>query len=207
MTDEPIWAKGREKPPAWRSDAGQTRFANRWIEIVDHRAIAPTGHETPYAVVRFRNRAIGVLPLHEDGTVTLVGQQRFALGNYSWEMPEGGAPFDEDPLDGARRELREEVGLIAGDWRKILDMELSNSVTDEVAVCYLARDLSPCEIDPDETEQLDSVRVPFRELLSEILNGAVRDSLTVATCLRVYHMAREGELPNDLARAMLDPAV
>jgi 8-oxo-dGTP pyrophosphatase MutT (NUDIX family) len=204
MTGEPPWAKGREKPPAWKSGEGRVRFENPWLKLVEYDAVAPTGHQTHYGVVRFRTRAVGVLPLHGDGTVTLVGQQRFPLGNYSWEMPEGGVPFAEDPLDGARRELREEVGLVAADWREILRMELSNSTTDEQAVCFLARDFSETATDPDETERLDVVRVPFRTLLAEVVAGRVRDSMTVAAVLRAYHMAREGELPDALARAMLD---
>jgi 8-oxo-dGTP pyrophosphatase MutT (NUDIX family) len=154
-------------------------------------------------VVRFKNLAVGVLPVDEDGSVVLVGQQRFPLMSYSWEMPEGGAPLAEDPLEGARRELREEAGLVAADWTRILDLELSNSVTDERGVCYLACGLSVCEAEPDRTERLDVVRVRFRELLAAIAAGTVRDSLTVAAALRVYHMAREGELAGALARVML----
>jgi 8-oxo-dGTP pyrophosphatase MutT (NUDIX family) len=147
---------------------------------------------------------VGVLPLHEDGTVTLVGQQRFTLDEYSWEIPEGGVPFTEDPLDGARRELKEEAGLIASDWRQILQMTLSNSVTDERVICFLALGFTQDEAEPDETERLDVVRVPYRMLLDEVIAGRVQDSMTVASALRVYHMAREGELPDALVRAMLD---
>lgn len=204
MSDEPIWAKGREKPPEWRGGEGRTRFSNPWIELVEFDAIAPTGHQTHYAVVRFHKRAVGVLPLHADGTVTLVGQQRFPTAGYSWEMPEGGADAGESPLEGGRRELAEEVGLTATEWTEVLRLELSNSITDERAVCYLAQGLAPCEVAPDETEQFDIVRVPFRDLLAEIAAGRVQDSLTVATALRVYHMAREGELAPDLVKAMLD---
>jgi 8-oxo-dGTP pyrophosphatase MutT (NUDIX family) len=203
MVDEPIWAKGREKPPAWRSGPGRSRFSNPWIELVEYDAVAPTGFETHYAVVRFRKLAVGVLPLYPDGTVALVGQQRFPTPGYSWEMPEGGAEPEEDPVAGAKRELREEAGLEAASWREAVKLELSNSVTDEKAVCYVAWDLTPCEIAPDETERLEVVRVPFRALLDAIAAGLVRDSLTVATAFRAYHMAREGELPADLARAML----
>jgi 8-oxo-dGTP pyrophosphatase MutT (NUDIX family) len=204
MVDEPVWAKGRERPPAWRSGPGRVRFTNPWIDIVEYDAVAPTGFETHYAVVRFRRLALGVLPIHHDGAVVLVGQQRFPTGDYSWEMPEGGGEPDEDPIDGAARELAEEAGLVARTWLKALEVELSNSVTDERGVCYLAWDLEPCEATPDETEHIDVVRVPFRALLQAVSSGQVRDSLTVATCLRAYHMAREGELPADLARAMLD---
>ena len=105
------------------------------------RATRPTRRPAPRrstAWCGFKNLAVGVLPLHDDGTVTLVGQYRFSAGDYSWEIPEGGAPLDEDPLDGAKRELREEAGLAAADWREVLRLQLSNSVTDELAIGYLA---------------------------------------------------------------------
>lgn len=203
MVDEPEWAEGREKAPEWRSGPGRTRFANPWIELVEYDAVAPTGFETHYGVVRFRKVGVGVLPIHPDGSVTLVGQRRFAAGNYSWEMPEGGADPHEDPMDGAKRELREEAGLTAREWRLALQMELSNSITDERAVTYVAWGLEVCETEPDATESFDAVRVPFRALLDAVLAGRVWDAMTVATALRAYHMAREGELPVDLARAML----
>lgn len=204
MNDEPIWAKGREKPPAWRKGPGRTAFSNPWITVEEYDAVAPTGVDAYYAVVRFSKLAVGVLPIHADGSVVLVGQQRFALANFTWEMPEGGAPMDEAPIRGAMRELAEEAGLVAGEWREALNLELSNSITDERAVCYLAWGLEACETEPDDTEKFDIVRVPFRQLLQAATLGQVKDALTVATTLRAYHMAREGELPGDLARAMLD---
>jgi 8-oxo-dGTP pyrophosphatase MutT (NUDIX family) len=203
MSGEPSWANGRRKAPQWQGGEGRIRFENPWLKLVEYDATAPTGHQTHYGVVRFKNSAVGVLPVHEDGTVTLVGQQRFPLMNYVWEMPEGGVALYEDPLDGARRELREETGLIAADWREILRLELSNSVTDELGVCYLARDFSETAIEPDATEDLEIVRVPFRALLDEIMAGRIRDAMTVAAAFRAYHMACEGELPPALARAML----
>jgi 8-oxo-dGTP pyrophosphatase MutT (NUDIX family) len=205
MSGEPSWAKGRPKPPAWTSGEGRTRFENPWLTLVEYDATAPTGHETLYGVIRFKKLALGVLPIHADGTVTLVGQHRFPLANYVWEMPEGGLDGDEPPIEGIRRELAEEAGLKAGQWLEVLRLELSNSVTDEIAVCWIATDLSACEdCAPDETEALERARVPFRDLLAAIEAGQVRDALTVATTLRAYHMAREGLLPDDLARAMLD---
>jgi 8-oxo-dGTP pyrophosphatase MutT (NUDIX family) len=113
----------------WRSRASRTVHRSRWIELELHQAVAPTGHAAEYGVVRFQNHAIAVLPLHDDGTVVLVGQHRFPLGTYAWEIPEGGGAKDEPPLDAARRELREEAGLLAADWRLVLEAELSNSVT------------------------------------------------------------------------------
>jgi 8-oxo-dGTP pyrophosphatase MutT (NUDIX family) len=200
---EPAWSDSIERPPPWRDDGARPIHDNAWLSLNEHQATAPTGHQARYAVMRPKNLAVGVLPIHDDGTVVLVGQWRFPLMNYSWEMPEGGAPFDEDPLEGARRELAEEAGLAAEHWIEALRMELSNSVTDERAVTWVAWGLTPVPADPDPTEALAQVRVPFRDLLHEIERGGVRDALTVATALRAYHMAGEGRLPDRLAKAML----
>ena len=199
----PAWAEGLSPPTSWRDPGATTVYDNAWLSLTEHEATAPTGAAARYAVLRPKNLAVGVLPIHSDGTVTLVGQSRFALMNYSWEMPEGGAPFGEDPLAGVQRELAEEAGLKAEHWLEVLRLELSNSVTDERAIAWLAWDLTPVSVDPDPTEVIAVVRVPFTALLSEIGCGAIRDAFTVATALRAYHMAREGLLPGWLAHAML----
>ena len=188
----------------WRSHGSRIVHRNPWIQLELHEAEAPTGHRAAeYGVVRFQNHAIAVLPIHDDGTTVLVGQHRFPLGNYSWEIPEGGGPKAEAPLAAARRELREEAGLLAADWRLVLEAELSNSVTDEIAFGYIALGLTPTDVEPDETEALTLRRVPFAEALDLALGGTIRDVLTVAMLLRAYHMAREGQLPPALAQAML----
>lgn len=201
--NEPKWAAGLTKPPCWRSAGETTVFESPWLRLTRHAATAPTGAAADYVVMRPKNVATGVLPIHDDGTVTLVGQQRFALANYSWEMPEGGAPKGEDPFDGVRRELAEEAGLEAAHWRPALTMELSNSITDEVALTWLAWELSPVPTAPDPTEVIAVVRVPFLDLLEEIGRGTVRDAMTVATAYKAHHMAVTGELPEALARAVL----
>jgi len=178
-------------------------YDNPWITLTEYDAVAPTGRPALYGKVAFKNRAIGIVPLHADGTVTLVGQNRFPHANYSWEIPEGGAPLDEDPLDGAKRELAEEVGLEAADWRLILTMELSNSITDEICHGYLALDLTPTATAPDDTEDLAIARLPFGEVLDAAVSGHMPDSLTVALLLRVHHMAVKGELPANLAKLVL----
>ncbi|KRA59880.1 DNA mismatch repair protein MutT [Caulobacter sp. Root655] len=198
---KPEWLKPHGQP--WGADGGKTVYDNPWITLTEYQAIAPTGRPALYGKVAFKNRAIGVVPLHDDGTVTLVGQNRFPHGNYSWEIPEGGAPLDEEPLDGAKRELAEEVGLEAADWRQILTMELSNSITDEFCHGFLAMGLTPTATAPDETEDLAIARVPFGEALDAAVAGHMPDSLTVALLLRVHHMAVRGELPADLVRRVL----
>lgn len=204
MTDKPAWLKAHGTP--WAVTSEKIVYDNPWIAVTEYQAIAPTGRPALYGKVAFKNRAIGIVPLHADGTVTLVGQNRFPHANYSWEIPEGGAPLAEEPLEGAKRELAEEVGLEAGDWREILRMELSNSITDEFCHGFLALDLTSTATAPDETEDLAMVRVPFAEALDAAVSGHMPDSLTVALLLRVHHMAVKGELPADLARLVLAEA-
>ena len=189
--------------PQWQKVRGEVVFETKWIRVESHDVIAPTGKPAHYGLAYYQNRAIGVLPLFEDGTVPLVGQMRYALDAYSWEIPEGGAPLGEDPRDGAVRELREETGLVAADLREILSMDLSNSVTDEACVCYLATGLTQAETAPDDTEQLDYARVPFSQVLKAVINQQIRDAITIACVLRVHHMAVTGELPPALAAAVL----
>jgi len=200
---KPAWLRPHGTP--WTPGAERVAFESNWIRVIDQTAIAPTGKPARYGLVRFKNLAIAVLPIHEDGTVTLVGQHRFPLADYTWELPEGGSPLGEDPLDGAKRELAEETGLVAAEWREIMRGQLSNSITDERMIGYLALGLSP-GAQPhaaDDTEAITLERVPFREALEAALAGQLADMLTVAMLLRGYHMAREGALPGALARAML----
>lgn len=202
MSQKPDWLTRHGRP--WIRGEARQVYANPWISVTEETAIAPTGKPALYGVVAFKNRALAVLPLHEDGTVTLVGQNRLPFGDYSWEIPEGGGPLDEDPLDGAKRELLEETGLAAEEWREVLRMQLSNSVTDELAIGYLALGLSAAaEPEGDGTEDIARVRVPYREALDAAMAGQILDVLTVAMLLRGYHMAREGLLPNAVARGIL----
>jgi 8-oxo-dGTP pyrophosphatase MutT (NUDIX family) len=204
MSDKPAWLRPHGTP--WRSGAERPIYENPWIKVTEHAAIAPTGKPAIYGVVSFKNLAIAVLPIHDDGSVILVGQNRFALAGYSWEIPEGGSPLGEDPLEGAKRELAEETGLVAANWQEVLRAQLSNSITDERAIGYVATGLSNGGHghEKDETEDLALVRVPFAEALEAALAGHLEDVLTVAMLLRAYHMAREGALPAALARRMLD---
>jgi 8-oxo-dGTP pyrophosphatase MutT (NUDIX family) len=203
MADKPGWLRPHGTP--WRRGRERLVFENPWIRVTEHAAIAPTGRPASYGVVGFKNYAIAVLPIHEDGAVTLVGQNRFALGDYSWEIPEGGGPLEDDPLQSAMRELAEETGLQAADWREVMRVQLSNSVTDERAIGYVATGLSAGEHPhhADDTEAIAVARVPFREALEAALRGDLKDVLTVAMLLRAYHMARERAFPDALARAML----
>jgi NTP pyrophosphohydrolases including oxidative damage repair enzymes len=203
MSHKPAWLRPHGTP--WKAGTERVAFESAWIRVIDQTATAPTGRPAQYGLVRFKNIAVAVLPLHEDGTVTLVGQHRFPHADYSWELPEGGAPLDEHPLEGARRELAEETGLAAAEWREVLRAQLSNSVTDEWMIGYLALGLTATAEIPhaDDTEAIALVRAPFCEALDAAMAGHLPDMLTVAMLLRGYHMAREGALPRALVRAML----
>jgi 8-oxo-dGTP pyrophosphatase MutT (NUDIX family) len=203
LSDKPDWLKPHGRP--WTAGTARAVYDNPWIRVTEYEATAPTGRPALYGVVGFKNLAMAILPIHDDGTVTLVGQHRFAHGDYSWEIPEGGGPIDDDPLESAKRELAEETGLQASEWREVLRAQLSNSVTDERAIGYIATGLSesPGGHGVDETEALTIIRVPFREALDAAMAGHLPDMLTVAMLLRGYHMAREGALPAALAKVML----
>ena len=203
MPQKPAWLRPHGR--AWGRGTARVVFDNPWIRVTEHDASAPTGRAASYGLVGFKNLAVAVMPIHDDGTITLVGQNRFPLADYSWEIPEGGAPLAEDPLEGAKRELAEETGLVAASWQEVLRAQLSNSVTDERMIGYLATGLSPgpALADTDETEDIALARAPFREVLDAAMDGYIHDMLTVAMLLRSYHMAREGSLPGALARAML----
>ncbi len=203
MSQKPDWLVAHGRP--WDLGAPRRIYDNPWIGVFEHDAVAPTGRDALYGVVRFKNFAMAILPLHEDGTVTMVGQNRAPCADYSWEIPEGGGPLGDDPLTSAQRELLEETGMVAGHWQQILKMQLSNSVTDEVAIGYLATDLTQQVSEPqgDATEDIARARVPFRAALEAATEGHILDSLTVAMLLRAYHMAKEGHLLGGLSRAML----
>jgi 8-oxo-dGTP pyrophosphatase MutT (NUDIX family) len=160
-------------------------YENPWLTVWHDEVTRPDGSAGIYGVVHFANVAVGVVALDAQGRIVLVGQHRYTMDSESWEIPEGGVPMDEDPLDGARRELREETGVTAATWQELGRMDLSNSVTDERAVMYLATDLTlgPAELDP--TEVLEVRWVPFDEALAMCLDGRITDALSVAAIQRV----------------------
>jgi 8-oxo-dGTP pyrophosphatase MutT (NUDIX family) len=168
-------------------------YDNPWISVTEHRIVKPRGGEGIYGVVHFKNRAVGVVP-YERGQVWIVGQYRFPLDLYSWEIPEGGALFDEDLEICARRELEEETGLRAGRLEKLFSMHLSNSVSDEIAHLYLATELSSGVSAPGDTEELRLRRVPLDELYALIKSGVVTDAITVAAVFRMLLLRHEGAI-------------
>jgi 8-oxo-dGTP pyrophosphatase MutT (NUDIX family) len=167
-------------------------YANPWIEVRHHDVLRPDKKKGIYGTVHFKNDAIAILPLDDENHTWLVGQHRFPLDIYSWEIPEGGAPVGTDPLESAKRELREETGIIARDWSHVMTMHLSNCITDQVSHSYLARGLTLGPSAPEGTEELQVKRVPFAEVVRMTLAGEITDALAVATILRVKVMLEGG---------------
>lgn len=178
----------------WKINAEKQIYNNPWISLTEYDVINPGGGKGIYGKVHFKNIAVGVLVLDHELNTYLVGQFRFTLNAYSWEMPEGGCPVGSDTLESAKRELLEETGLVAKDWTLLFQMHLSNSVSDELAVIYLARDLQQFESDPEETEQLQVKKIPFAEMLDMVETGQITDSMTVAAVYKVQLLMLQGKL-------------
>jgi 8-oxo-dGTP pyrophosphatase MutT (NUDIX family) len=191
-----------EKKNPWTVLSRADVYENAWIHVHHHEVLGPNGTPGVYGTVHFKNQATGVVPIDEKGNVILVGQYRFPLHAYSWEIPEGGGAHETTALDSAQRELREECGLAAKSWKEIVCMDLSNSVSDERCTTFLAWELSEVGAQPDEHEELQTVRAPFWETVDRVKRGEIRDAMSVASLLRVALMAFQGELPESVAQAI-----
>jgi len=172
----------------WKTKTIKEIYDNPWIKITHREVVNPSGGEGIYGVVHFKNIAVGVIPIDEEGNTWLVGQYRYTLDRYSWEIPEGGCPKGEDPLDAAKRELKEETGLIADEYTKILYFHTSNSVTDEEGYIYLAKGLTQGESEPEDTEDLKVKKVPFAEAVQMVIRGEITDLMSVSGILRAQLM-------------------
>lgn len=169
-------------------------YDNNWISLTEHQVLNPSGGEGIYGEVHFKNFAIGILPLDEDYNTWLVGQYRFPLKAYSWEIIEGGGDLMVDPIESAKRELAEESGLSATHFTEIQRMHLSNSVSDELAIIYVAQGLQAGQASPEETEELIIKKIPFNEAYDMVINGTITDSMSVAGILKTKLLIQEGKI-------------
>lgn len=172
----------------WQILDSEVKYENNWIQVVHQNVINPSGGNGVYGTVNFKNIAVGVVPVDNEGNTWLVGQYRFPLNEYSWEIPEGGCPHGEETLDCAKRELREETGLIAQKWQLISKLHTSNSVCNEVAFIFLAEELTQAESQPEETEQLQVQKIPLKDALEMVLTDKITDSMSVAGILKVARL-------------------
>ena len=177
----------------WIKLATTHHYDNPWISVTEDKVINPAGNKGIYGIVHFKNLAIGIVPMDQEGNIYMVGQYRYVSGSYSLEIPEGGGLLGIDPLDSAKRELKEETGLQAKTWEKLFEMDLSNSVTDERAIVYLATDLLQGEPDPEETEELSVLKIHLNEAYQMVLDGKITDSITVAAVFKMKIKLLENE--------------
>ncbi len=180
-----------EQQNPWKTLDSNIVYENPWISVRHEHVVRPDGQSGIYGVVSMRNRAVGVVPLHDDGTVTLVGQWRYTMNEYSWEIPEGGCPFDESPLVAARRELREETGLVAAIIEPLGgEIHLSNSISDERGSLFVAMGLTQEEANPEGTEKIDTLRLPLEEAVAMALDGRINDGLSVTALMLLERKLR-----------------
>ena len=178
----------------WKILSEKNIYDNPWISLTEFDVINPGGGKGIYGKIHFKKIAVGSLPLDENFNTYLVGQYRFPFSQYTWEIAEGGGELEEDPLESAKRELLEETGLIANEWKEVLTIQLSNSITDEIAIIYLAQGLEQRSPIPEETEELTVKKIPFEEAYQMVENGLITDSMSVAAIQKVKLMLLDGRL-------------
>ena len=169
-------------------------YDNPWLKITQSDVLNPNGNPGIYGVVHFKNLAIGILPLDNEGYTWIVGQYRYPLNEYSWEIPEGGGKIGVDPLISAQRELSEETGIVAQKWTKIQEFNTSNSCTDELSILYLAQDLTFNQAHPDDDELLAIQKINICDLYQKVITSQIKDSLTVVAVYKVAQLIRSNEI-------------
>jgi 8-oxo-dGTP pyrophosphatase MutT (NUDIX family) len=179
---------------SWKTISSELIYESAWIAVHKHQTINPAGNPAVYSVVNFKNLAIGILPLSDDGYTWLVGQWRYPLNAYSWEIPEGGGPLGEAPIETAVRELKEETGIVAKKFEEIMQLHLSNSATTEHAFVFLATGLTFEEAEPEETEDLEIKKVHITEAFEMVLSGEITDAISVAAIYKVKYLIDKGIL-------------
>ena len=176
--------KDPKRKNPWQTKSTKEVYDNPWIRVTHREVLTPSNTEGIYGKVSFKNLAIGIIPIDDEGNTWLVGQYRYTLDAYSWEIPMGGGPFEIDPLISAQNELREETGITAKRWECIMKIHTSNSVTDEEAYVYIARDLSFGPTDWDDTELIEIRKLPIEDAYAMVMDQTITDAISVAGLLK-----------------------
>jgi len=192
MSDKNTSPDSVTKVGGWKQVSKEVVYDNPWIQVSHEKVLTPNGSDGIYGVVHFKSRAIGVIALDSDDNTWLVKQSRYPNNEFTIEIPEGGGPLDEAPLEAAKRELREEVGITAQNWQPFMEMRTSNSVTDEVAYVFLATELSHGEQELEDTEDIEVLKVPFSEAVDMVMKGDIVDSISVAAILKLAYLKTKG---------------
>lgn len=169
----------------WKTKSIKDIYDNPWIKLEEHQVVIPSGKDGIYGKVIFKNKALGIIPIDLKGNTWLIGQYRYTLDEFSWEIPMGGGPIEIDILESAKRELKEETGLLAEKWTNILRIHTSNSVTDEEGFVFLAEGLTEGETEFEETEQLHVLKLPLQDAVQKVMDGEITDAISIAGLLKV----------------------
>ncbi|UZR94888.1 NUDIX domain-containing protein [Chondrinema litorale] len=168
----------------WKTLKVKKVYQNPWISLSEAEVINPNGGRGIYGKVKFNSKALAIIPIDEHQNTWLVGQYRYTLNEYSWEIPMGGGKLNHDLLDSAKRELKEETGLIAAKWEQIMRIHTSNSVTDEEGFVYLAQSLTQSNTENDPTEKLEILKLPFSQAIDMVMEGKITDAISIAGLLK-----------------------
>ena len=173
----------------WTTLSSVVKYENKWLKVTEYQVITPGGTPGIYGKIHYKNIGIGILPLDEHDNTWLVGQYRYTLNEFHWELPEGGGPLDEDTLEAARRELKEETGITASRWTRLLTVNPSNSTTDEVGILYLAEGLSFGNSELEDTEaDLKLKKLPLREAIAMVDSGEITDCVTMLGLMKLARL-------------------
>jgi ADP-ribose pyrophosphatase len=168
----------------WKTLKKKLIYSNPWIKLEEHDVITPAGTQSIYGKVLFQNKAVAIIPIDSALNTWLIGQYRYTLDEYSWEIPMGGGPIGTDVLESAQRELKEETGLSAAKWTEIMRIHPSNSVSDEEGFVFLAEDLTSGETEFEDTEKLEILKLPLSEAIEKVMCGEITDAISVAGLLK-----------------------
>jgi 8-oxo-dGTP pyrophosphatase MutT (NUDIX family) len=177
----------------WTIKSSRLVYETPWLRVIEDKVIRPDGVDGLYSYIETRV-AVGVVALTPDNEVYLVGQYRYPIRRYSWEIVEGGAEPGEEPLACIQRELQEEAGLRAGKWAQLGgEIHFSNCISAERGFLFLAEELEEIEASPEGTEVLEVRRAPLEEALGMVHRGEITDVFSIIGLERAYRFITERE--------------
>ena len=174
----------------WQTLSTEPIYDNPWIKVREDQIINPKGGRGIYGVVSFKNKALGIIPIDAEGNTYLIGQYRYTINEYSWEIPMGGGLLEVDILESAKRELKEETGFTAQRWTNIGRLHISNSITDEEGFIFLAEDLTAGDTEFEETEDLQIRKLPFAEAVRMVMDNEITDCISISGILMADKILR-----------------